>query len=129
MKKEVWNSDACRDQLLTLGGNVRRLRTERNLSIAALSKQVPIHASALQLLETGGRGADAVELRLLAEFFDVAVDELLGMGTPTSLRAVQAHAEVLDRLVDVTDRMDKLETRLTNLANTLRETIGLLTGP
>ena len=58
---------------------LKELRQERGLSIQALAKQVNIGSSSLCRWENNQAIVNGVQLIVLAKFFDVSVDYLLGL--------------------------------------------------
>lgn len=71
------------------GAKLRKLRHERNLSLANASEMLKIAKSTLAGLEYGRRGASFEILIALATFFNVSTDYLLGLSddpTPSQHR-------------------------------------------
>ncbi|MHB8066219.1 MAG: helix-turn-helix domain-containing protein [Ruminiclostridium sp.] len=65
---------------------LRQLRRELNLTQDELAKKLKLTRSALSLYELGKRDPDTDTLNLLADFFDISVDYLLGR---TDVRIIQ----------------------------------------
>lgn len=61
-----------------LNENLRRLRKERKLTQADISKHLGIPRTTYAGYENGSRNPDPETLQLLADFHDVSVDYLLG---------------------------------------------------
>ena len=58
---------------------LKELRTERGLSIAMLAKQVDIGVASICRWENGQADIKSQQLVVLAKFFGVSVDYLLGL--------------------------------------------------
>ena len=58
---------------------LKELRQERGLSIQALAKEVKIGSSSLCRWENGQADVKGSQLIVLAKYFDVTVDYLLGL--------------------------------------------------
>ncbi|MCI8412469.1 MAG: helix-turn-helix transcriptional regulator [Clostridia bacterium] len=58
---------------------LKNLRMEKQLSIAALSQHVGLSVGSISRWETGQCDIKGDQLILLAKFFDVSVDYLLGL--------------------------------------------------
>ena len=77
----------------TIGGNIKRLREERNLTQKELAKKMGISASAVGMYEQGRREPSLALLVELSKVFSVTTDFLLTGSTCTEgdrLRASQA---------------------------------------
>jgi DNA-binding Xre family transcriptional regulator len=62
----------------TIGGNIKRLCDERQISALCLSKQIGIPHSAIYYLIGGYRSPSADTLVAIADALDVSIDELVG---------------------------------------------------
>jgi transcriptional regulator with XRE-family HTH domain len=58
--------------------NIRTLRAEQNLSQSELAKQVHVHQTAVSQWESGKTNPDMQQAIVLANFFNVSVDYILG---------------------------------------------------
>ena len=58
---------------------LKELRTERNLEQAELAKAIGVSKGVIGLWENGLREPTMYSLILLAEFFNVSIDELVGL--------------------------------------------------
>lgn len=63
---------------MVLGERLRRLRQEKRLSLEEMARQLEISWSALAMYERGERTPSLERLQVLAEFFSVSADYLLG---------------------------------------------------
>ncbi len=61
------------------GERLRELRTERNLSIQALEKEINIGHASISRWENNQSSIVATQLIVLAKFFNVSTDYLLGL--------------------------------------------------
>ena len=66
---------------MMLGENLRRLRSDRRLTQEKLSSELGVSPQAVSRWETGAALPDICMLPVIADFFDVSIDELLGRGT------------------------------------------------
>ncbi len=66
---------------MKLAENIRELRMQFNISQAALSEKTGLSQSAIARWELGKSEPTAEALCVLAEFFEVSVDDLLGRDT------------------------------------------------
>ncbi len=58
---------------------LKELRTERNLRQVELAKEIGVSKGVISLWENGLREPTMYSLILLAEFFNVSIDELVGL--------------------------------------------------
>lgn len=58
---------------------LKELRTERNLGQVELAKEIGVSKGVISLWENGLREPTMYSLILLAEFFNVSIDELVGL--------------------------------------------------
>ncbi len=58
---------------------LKELRNEKELSQTALAKELKVSQRSISSWETGFRQPDYETLRLIAEFFEVTTDYLLGI--------------------------------------------------
>lgn len=70
-----------RCKVMTIGERIKRLRIQRGVNQADLAKVLSVSPSAIGMYEQNRRGLDANSLLLLANYFDVTVDYLLGNKT------------------------------------------------
>ena len=78
--------------IINLGENIRRLRGERSLTQEQLAYELGVSPQAVSRWETGGALPDVSMLPVIADFFDVTLDELMGRG-------IECPPEELDRLI------------------------------
>jgi transcriptional regulator with XRE-family HTH domain len=57
---------------------LRSLRTSKGISMKALGQEIGVSESTISLYETGKRSPDIATMILLADYFDVTVDHLIG---------------------------------------------------
>lgn len=62
----------------TVGERIARLREQRGMSQPQLAKELNVATSTIGMWETGKRGLKDESLRILADFFNVSTDYLLG---------------------------------------------------
>lgn len=62
----------------TVGERIARLREQRGMSQPQLAKELNVATSTIGMWETGKRGLKDESLRVLADFFNVSTDYLLG---------------------------------------------------
>nr|WP_238353095.1 XRE family transcriptional regulator [Kribbella solani] len=77
-----------------VGSNLRRLRSERNLSVSQLARRSGIAKATLSNLEAGEGNPTVQTLNNLAEALGVLLGDLLEVRTPSLVRA--ADAQVID---------------------------------
>ena len=63
---------------MTIAESIKELRLERGLSQAALAKSIGVSQKAIDYLERGVNEPKATYIVLLADFFGVTTDYLLG---------------------------------------------------
>lgn len=59
--------------------NLKELRQERNLGQVDLAKEIGVSKGVISLWENGLREPNMYSLILLAKFFEVSIDELIGL--------------------------------------------------
>lgn len=59
--------------------NLKELRIERNLGQVELAKAIGVSKGVISLWENGLREPNMYSLILLAKFFDISIDELVGL--------------------------------------------------
>lgn len=64
---------------MSVGERIAKLRERRGLSQAQLAKELNVATSTLGMWETGKRGLKDDTLKMIAEFFGVSSDYLLGI--------------------------------------------------
>ena len=67
--------------MILLGGKLRDLRNERNLSQAQLAKRIGVTSSTVALYETGDRLPSLPRLSALSKSLGVTTDYLLGVSS------------------------------------------------
>ena len=63
---------------MKIGENIRELRTERGVSQAALGKAIGVSQKAIDYWERGVNEPKASYILLLADYFGISCDDLLG---------------------------------------------------
>lgn len=63
---------------MTIGERIAHLRERRGMSQSQLAKELKIGTSTLGMWETGKRGLKDDTIKMIAEFFNVSADYLLG---------------------------------------------------
>lgn len=63
---------------MTIAESIKELRLERGLSLAALAKSIGVSQKAIDYWERGVNEPKATYIVLLADFFGVTTDYLLG---------------------------------------------------
>lgn len=63
---------------MTIAESIKELRTERGISQAALARAIGVSQKAIDYWERGVNEPKATYIILLADFFDVSTDYLLG---------------------------------------------------
>ncbi len=89
---------------------IRALREDRDLRQIDVSKATGIDQKTLSNYETGKTRPDSDALILLADFFDVSIDYLVGRSTSTS--SVQG---------EVTQEIEKIAQQLNKVKNLLKK--------
>ncbi|WP_270501106.1 helix-turn-helix domain-containing protein [Enterococcus avium] len=64
---------------MTVGERIAKLREKRGLSQMQLAKDLKVATSTLGMWETGKRGLKDDTLKMIAEYFNVSSDYLLGI--------------------------------------------------
>ena len=64
--------------LINIGENIRRCRTEQNLTQEQLAYELGVSAQAVSRWETGTTYPDIMLLPVIADFFHLTLDELMG---------------------------------------------------
>ena len=77
---------------INIGENIRRLRGERSLTQEQLAYELKVSPQAVSRWETGGALPDISMLPVIADFFDVTLDELMGRG-------IECPSDELERLL------------------------------
>ena len=63
---------------MNFGENLRSLRMTKNLKQAALAEQLNVSAKTISHWENGYTEPSIAQLIMLARFFDVSIDDLVG---------------------------------------------------
>ncbi len=90
---------------LEFGKNLKKLRREKDLTQDELAEQLAISAQAISRYETGAAYPDIEMLPVIAGFFGVTIDSLLGMSDDVRERRMD---EYCDKLRTITDRKERL---------------------
>lgn len=77
---------------MELGKRLKELRTLKNLNQSDLANMLGIERSTYGKYETGDSSPDYEKLLILADFFEVSVDQLLGRTTSPAPTHIQAEA-------------------------------------
>ncbi|MBN8612713.1 MAG: helix-turn-helix transcriptional regulator [Deltaproteobacteria bacterium] len=90
------------DDRKELGARLREAREYLSLSQEEVAKAVGLTRSAISLIETGGRGVDALELKRLAAVYQRPIGELSGdiAETRAAPASVQHLARAAAKLTD-----------------------------
>lgn len=82
------------------GAELRRLRLARKLTIKAVAKALDVDASLLASVERTSLGIDIPLLKRLSSFYDVTLEHLMGVDSPSPDREIvmREHGVVLPRL-------------------------------
>lgn len=75
---EVFEKISVNRNITILQKRLAELRCEKNLTQLQLSYELDVSRSSIASWENGTRLPDAMQLNILARFFDVTVDYLLG---------------------------------------------------
>ena len=81
---------------------LRQLRTERKLSQEELGKELHLGTSAISMYERGEREPDFEKLGMIADFFNVSIDYLLGKSDIQNPNNAQS---LFGEDIEVTDEM------------------------
>lgn len=107
------------DVAAALARNLRRLRTERGLSLDALAERAGVSRGMLLQIEQRRVNPSLATLVRVADALDVSVNELVDLGASDPVRIVRADEAValwrgdhggVGRLLVGSDRLDHLET-------------------
>lgn len=89
---------------MTVGERIAKLRERRGLSQAQLAKELKVGTSTLGMWETGKRGLKDDTLKMIAEYFNVSSDYLLGIDSksvaPSNFKAETVAAHIDDDVSD-----------------------------
>ena len=100
--------------------NLKKLRKERNLTLEELAERTKISKTYLRELETGNKRLNEDNIRVLAEFFNVTYDYLLGRIT-TELIGKNYHLSEIDKLQSNHKFKSELEKKVMYLITTLKD--------
>lgn len=81
-----------------VGENIRGLRIQRNLTLAALADELGLSHQQLQKYETGANRLSAGMLSAVAEALGVTIERLFRSGSETSQTEVDASLTAMDEL-------------------------------
>lgn len=100
----------------TVGERIARLREQRGMSQPQLAKELNVATSTIGMWETGKRGLKDESLRILADFFNVSTDYLLGRTddkekTPTLVAAHLDDDLTEEQLDEVKNFIDFIKQR------------------
>ena len=89
--------------------NLKSLRERNNLSQIELSKKIGLSNVTLSQYEKGVRKPDIQTLALIAQFFNVTTDNLLGNETPPKFKPQLTDKDKKDIAKQVEDMLDGLD--------------------
>ncbi len=79
--------------IINIGGNIRRCRTELHLTQEQLAYELGVSSQAVSRWETGATYPDILLLPVIADFFHLTLDELVGREKELSLKERSAFFE------------------------------------
>ena len=82
----------------SIGKNIRKLRKERNLTQEELAELLGVTSQAVSKWERDEGYPDISMLPVIANFFGVSVDTLIGNDVITKEERIQAYCEEYERL-------------------------------
>ncbi|MDT2829015.1 helix-turn-helix transcriptional regulator [Enterococcus viikkiensis] len=89
---------------MTVGERIAKLRERRGLSQAQLAKELKVGTSTLGMWETGKRRLKDDTLKMIAEYFNVSSDYLLGIDSknaaPSNFKVETVAAHIDDDVSD-----------------------------
>lgn len=100
--------------LIGLGENIRRLRTARGFTQEQFGYELGVSAQAVSRWENSATYPDITMLPMIADFFDVTLDELMGRGKELAANEREAFFKSMSEMrhrgeiTDVLDAYDKL---------------------
>lgn len=99
-----WKSpkNSMRGMKMKFKTRLRQLRTERKLSQEELGKELHLGTSAISMYERGEREPDFEKLGMIADFFNVSIDYLLGKSDIQNPNNAQS---LFGEDIEVTDEM------------------------
>ncbi len=95
--------------ILCLGENIRRLRISRGITEEQFGYELGVSAQAVSRWETGVTYPDITMLPMIADFFDVSMDELMGRGRELDSMGRSAFFEKIHEMRDRGQNEDILE--------------------
>lgn len=106
-----------------LGAALRELRNRRRLSLAAVAGRIGISLSALAMYERGERVPPLPRLQVLADFYGISLEHLLGRRAAIGKVAAVGEAPMAGQ-ASIANKASSpgIEPRLENLPQFLRET-------
>lgn len=81
-----------------LANNIKELRRQKNLNQAEMAKQLNVAQQTVAAWETGRTIPGSDTLNILADYFNVSTDRLLGRGTARKKQPVTS--DDLDKMLD-----------------------------
>jgi transcriptional regulator with XRE-family HTH domain len=90
---------------LTFGKNLKALRREKDLTQDELAQKLSLSVQAISRYETGAAYPDVEMLPVIAGFFGVSVDALLGVSSKEKERRMDEYTNELRTLTDRTQRL------------------------
>ena len=62
---------------MSLGGNIKRIRTDRNISLESFAEQLGLPVEACLAIEDDNRSLSSVEIQTICQILDVTFDSLV----------------------------------------------------
>ena len=90
---------------LEFGKNLKRLRHQKDLTQDELAQKLSLSVQAISRYETGAAYPDIEMLPVIAGFFGVTVDKLLGISSEASERRMDEYATELRKITDRKERL------------------------
>ena len=84
---------------MTIGERIAKLREKRGLSQSQVAKDLNVATSTIGMWETGKRGLKDDNLKMIAEYFGVSSDYLLGIKSKDSANGI-SNAETVAAHID-----------------------------
>jgi len=97
---------------LELGKNIKRLRRQKDLTQDELAEKLSLSTQAISRYETGASYPDIEMLPVIAGFFGISVDELLGVTVKDKERRLEEYSQLLRNTKDRKERLEILRREL-----------------
>lgn len=99
---------------MDFASRLKELRAKRSMSQAELAKQLGVSKSRISMYELGEREPDFYTLELIADYFNVDMDYLLGKKGVSTYVMSPKDKEVVDYLIDHEEVYALLERLMQN---------------